>query len=63
MKAITNIFDPQFDITAVPLKYRSTPLYQLFGNIGVFISHDEFLSILVEWFDLIEMDKMKTRVN
>lgn len=59
MKAITNIFDPQFDITAVPRKDREKSLYQLFGHIGVFISHDEFLSILVEWFDSIELVKLK----
>jgi hypothetical protein len=59
MKAITNIFAPQFDITAVPLKEREESLYQLFGHIGVFISHDEFLCILVEWFDSIELAKLR----
>lgn len=60
---ITNIFDPQFNIAALPLKYRSIPLHQLFGNIGVFISHDEFLSILDEWFTLIEVSEMKALVK
>jgi len=60
---ITDIFHPQFNITALPLKYRSTPLHQLFGNIGVFISHDEFLSILDEWFTLINVSEMKELVK
>lgn len=60
---ITNIFDSQFNIVALPLKYRSTPLYQLFGHIGVFITHEEFLSVLDEWFTNIEVSKMKALVK
>lgn len=58
MQMITDIFHPQFNIAALPLKYRSTPLHQLFSNVGVLITQDEFLSILDEWFTLIEVNKL-----
>jgi hypothetical protein len=65
MKAITNIFDPKFDFTAIPSNRRLIAvdkLVQVF-KVDNLITYDEYLDILALWVDQVDVAKFRTRVN
>ena len=65
MEAITNIFDPKFDFTAIPRNRRLIAVDKLSqaAHKDNLITHEEFLEVLVVWMDQVTVAEFKALVK